>query len=291
MANTHFVLIHGLAAKPKRDVLAQRYRKYLGESIGQAIAPERAHLAYWADLMGYELLTPQEDEYSDNGQHFRPYSLWEQFTGGARGVARGAVVELVESRFSETLADPAQHRRGLDSLVAGLPGLLADNPARRLYERFLPDLHRYFFSGQREPVRERLREQLNAAPGDAPVCLIAHSMGSIIALDVIIAGSRRIETLITIGSPLGLEVVKEQIGVNEAVKQGLSSKIDHWFNLYDRLDVVALDSDLADDFVPMPVHDVRVRNEFVNKEDERNYHKSYGYLRSPEMGEIVRELI
>lgn len=116
-------------------------------------------------------------------------------------------------------------------------------------------------------------------------------MGSIIAADVIVADNPDINTFITIGSPLGLRVVQEQIGITNDAKQQLSRKPMQWFNLYDRRDVVALDSDLADDFEPTSILDIRIRNEFVNKNGDRNHHKSYGYLRCPEMGELVASLM
>ena len=86
-------------------------------------------------------------------------------------------------------------------------------------------------------------------------------------------------------------MIKEQLGVDATVCDDLHNRITTWFNLYDRLDTIALDSDLGDDFEPMPVVDVRIRNEFVTKEGERNHHKSYGYLRSPELGEIIRDIL
>lgn len=292
MANTHFVIIHGLASKPAKDVLRRRYAKYLDEGVGTEIPPDRIHLAYWADRMGY--VPPDgadRDEYVEGGENFRPYSFWEQTKFVAWGVVRSQITQLVEEKLSGCLADPKLHAAGVDSIFSHLPTQLVSAPARRVYERFLPDMHLYFFGDQKEPVRSRLREQLAVVPDSSDVCLIAHSMGSIIAADLILAGTRKIQTFITIGSPLGLRVVKEQIGVSDQAKSSLSSKIGQWFNLYDRLDIVALDNDLVDDYAPMSILDVRVRNEFVNKEGERNHHKSYGYLRSPEMGEIVRELL
>ena len=71
----------------------------------------------------------------------------------------------------------------------------------------------------------------------------------------------------------------------------MKERIGEWFNLYDRMDVVAVDSDLADDYDPIEVEDIRIRNQFINKDRERNHHKSYGYLRCPEMGEIIEDLI
>ena len=97
--------------------------------------------------------------------------------------------------------------------------------------------------------------------------------------------------LITIGSPLGVTVVQEQINLNSVTRRAIPRRVNRWFNFYDRLDVVALDTDLADDFPGVPLLDVRVRNEFVAKDGDRNHHKSYGYLRAKPLGEVVRDFL
>ena len=112
-------------------------------------------------------------------------------------------------------------------------------------------------------------------------------MGSIIALDLIGSGTRMIDLFVTIGSPLGIGVVQSQIELDDQAKGALPDKIGHWFNFFDRLDVVALDSDLEDDFPQIGPLDVRIKNEFINKDGERNHHKSYGYLRTKELGAVV----
>ncbi len=293
MSDTQFVIIHGLASKPRKDVLLPRYHRYLQQGAGTDIDPSRVRLAYWADLMGYEPDGPDRDEFdwdSDGATNFQPYSLWEQIKFNIRGFVRSRLVNRVEQRLHDSVEDPARHEEGARSIGEELPSFLAHGPAKRVYERFIPDMHRYFFGGQRERVRQRLRDEL-AVTGDSPVCLIAHSMGSIIATDLIIADGLKLDTFITIGAPVGIEVVKDQMEVNDGVKERLQTQIGNWFNLYDRLDVIALDSDLADDYAPTPVLDVRIRNEFVTKDGDRNHHKSYGYLCAPEMGEIIRELV
>lgn len=292
MTQTHIVMIHGLASKPESAVLFERYKRYVRESVGRDIPDDQFRLAYWADLMGYVPADgPERDEYVEGGNNFRPYTWKENIKLAVRGEVRNQAVQRLESRFAASLVATEGENGQRSSALAALPHWLAGGPARRIYKRFLPDMRRYFFDGKRDATRGRLAEQLDAVPDDANVCLIAHSMGSIIALDLILAGTRRIDTLITIGSPLGMEVVKEQLELTEEARASISATVGDWFNLYDRLDVVALDTDLADDFAPMPVLDVRIRNEFLNKDGDRNYHKSYGYLRSPELGEIVGELL
>ena len=283
MSDSHFVLIHGLSSKPPKATLESRYEKYLSESVGNPISPERIHLAYWADLMGYEPDGPAQDEYTDGGVNFKPYSLREALGFGIRGFLRHQGVDLVEDKLRGALGANGDNQ----NMAAVLPAAIAGGPAGKIYERFVPDLNRYFFEGFRERVRDRLNEQLAAVPAGATVTLIAHSMGSIIAADLLLNSSRSVQTFVTIGSPLGIRVIKEQLGVTTERLEQMGGRIGEWFNLYDRMDVIALDSDLADDYAPIDVEDVRIRNEFVNKHGERNHHKPYGYLRCPEMGEII----
>ncbi len=57
-------------------------------------------------------------------------------------------------------------------------------------------------AGARDAVLNRLAEQLRAAGDD--VIVVAHSLGSVIALDALHARDVRVGLLVTIGSPLGL---------------------------------------------------------------------------------------
>ena len=63
-----------------------------------------------------------------------------------------------------------------------------------------------------------------------------------------------------------------------------------WLNLSDLQDKVCLDYAIQNDYGAnsrgVKVEDRIVVNDYMNNE-ERNPHKSYGYLRTPEMAEIV----
>ena len=135
------------------------------------------------------------------------------------------------------------------------------------------------------------------------ILLIAHSMGSIVAYDVLTRYARdvNIDTLVTIGSPLGLPIIRSKI-IAETVTNAASEKslktpeniLRNWFNLSDLKDKISLDYRLGDDFEEnsrqvQPVDKIVVNNyEF---RDQKNPHKSYGYLRTPEMAEIVRQFL
>lgn len=135
------------------------------------------------------------------------------------------------------------------------------------------------------------------------IMLIAHSMGSIIAYDVLtkFVPTVPIDTFVTIGSPLGLPIIKSRIVAEQ--EKGFPQKkvlktpeniISNWYNLSDLKDKIAMDYSLSDDFEENSRHigviDKLVTNNYEYMEN-RNSHKSYGYLRTPEMAEIIEEFL
>jgi hypothetical protein len=293
----HIVHIHGLGPKPAQSILAERELRYISEGVSFTIPPAHFHLAYWADLMGYSPETAAEDEYKEGGNNFREYSSKEQVTFLIQGKTRVVIKDTLEDLLLHYLHSSESERpKAAQKVLNHLLSFLSNKSAELVYSHFLKDLHRYFFDGKRDVVLDRLRDQIAAIPSEEPVCLIAHSMGSIIAFDLLLQGTRNIEQVITIGSPLGLSVVQKQLGaiggptVNQR-RVDMSTRISAWVNFYDPLDIVALDSDLNDDFPEQGIVNVKVRNEFVTKDGERNHHKSYGYLRTTEVGQVIRAFL
>jgi hypothetical protein len=154
----------------------------------------------------------------------------------------------------------------------------------------------------RNLIRDRLVKVIRKYKNHE-IMIIAHSMGSIVAFDVlnILLPDVKINTLLTIGSPLGLPIVVSKI-VEEEKKEtsddflvntppGVTS---NWFNFADLTDYVALDYKLADDFSEnqngvLPV-DILVNNNY-EKDGKKNPHKSYGYLRTPELAKVISDFI
>lgn len=294
----HIVFVHGLGRKPPADVYVPRVKRHLEESVGRPVPPESFHVAYWADMIepGRRPLSPAEDEYigsSDGSENFREYSFLEELAFRARGVAKGVVTSRLEDEISRLLHpeddDPENIINRIREIVSSF---ITTDVAGQVYERFVRDVDLYFRKGRRPHVKGVVQETLEALPDNSSVCLIGHSMGSFVSLDLILEGTRHIDRLITIGSPLGISVIQKEIGLTDANRAALTRKITDWVNFYDRLDCVAIDSDLEDDFPEIQPMDRPVRNEFVVRHgDERNHHKSYGYLRAAELGEIVADFL
>lgn len=111
--------------------------------------------------------------------------------------------------------------------------------------------------GERFKVRQELRTRLlkdlasAAAQADKTV-IVAHSMGTMVAYDVL----RRcpecppVDTLITIGSPLGVQEVQDELHADGVKGVDFpAAKLGRWVNVYDPLDpVCAADPKLANDY-------------------------------------------
>jgi hypothetical protein len=135
------------------------------------------------------------------------------------------------------------------------------------------------------------------------IMLIAHSMGAIIAYDVLTAYAPEvaIDTFVTIGAPLGLPVIKSRFVEAQREKNPLALALktpenirSKWFNLSDLRDKIAVNYMLEDDF-GQNAGQVRPTDKLVTNDYEyrgdKNPHKSYGYLRTPEMADIIAEFL
>ncbi|MDQ1040802.1 hypothetical protein QFZ75_007218 [Streptomyces sp. V3I8] len=80
-------------------------------------------------------------------------------------------------------AGPTALAAAVATELLSLPGPLRRFLLRHLLERLIPDANRYFFTGAKEAIRERLRTALDSVGG--PVVVIGHSLGTVVAYDVL----------------------------------------------------------------------------------------------------------
>jgi pimeloyl-ACP methyl ester carboxylesterase len=117
-------------------------------------------------------------------------------------------------------------------------------------EYLRPDGRRFKVRGE---LRQRLLEALRRATEQAEkTVLVTHSMGTMVAYDVLrnCADCPPVDTLFTLGSPLGVkEVQDELVPTDRHTVDFPSSRLRRWVNVYDRLDVVCgADPKLANDY-------------------------------------------
>ena len=313
--------IHGLANKPPKTKLKKYWRLSIQEGLDNVRCQEKFsfEMVFWADLMYKNLLHEDATYCSDSLFNKQPYHPARR--GRLKAYPDGWT-DSIRSAGTEIVADSLDKAKGMLGLDA-----LSD----RVMERSLRDLDAYY-----DPLRKIRKVPNESKPlgiaravlqgtlkkvlrlhGNDEIMLIAHSMGSIIAYDVLRDlgpmgqnGPPRftVPHLVTIGSPLGLFLVKNKIMEERAYSKGRrkSSRVrtptivtKSWHNYADRKDPVAIDTHLANDFAAndggVEVRDDLIVNsyeyEHAPREWKTNHHKSYGYLRAPELSRHIGQFL
>ena len=314
MANV-IVGIHGLANKPERDVLEDWWKKSIREGLAKNCGKQNAQfdfkMVYWADLL--HSCTQHQDSALDFDDHYnnepyreadpgalRPYESgwWE----GVRTWGLGIVGQGMDRLRRAVRTD------AVDDWVLGKIKAVRDLDLYYDKDRKLRDSEGQMREA-REVLMDVLKKRLLSLKGQR-IMLIAHSMGSIIAYDVLRDIGREEENrdfelahFVTIGSPLGLSTVKKNVYKERKDYSAVPLRTptvvrERWVNYADRHDPVALDQRLRNDYGPnerdvqVQVEDDIIHNDYIpSPEGERKPHKSYGYLRTPEISEHIREFL
>lgn len=302
------VAIHGLANKPPKEDLAEFWRKSIAEGLtkncGLANPKFDMRMVYWADLLYKQPLHDDDDFNFDKLYNTEPYTpgpaklkaYREGFldTVRAKGsVFAGASLDFLKSNFGmDSLADWA-----LAKILKDLDFYYDDK--RLIGDRSKPKKKKAL---ARTLLQKDLHDTLVPAKG-SEIMLIAHSMGTIISYDVLRDLGREdpgfeVSHFVTIGSPLGLPHVKAKIAEERAYDGAKAKRVrtpsivtGTWKNYSDRRDPVALDTHLGDDYQAnsrgVAVQDDLILNSYTSPAGGNNYHKSYGYLRTPELSKHI----
>ncbi|CAO4186183.1 alpha/beta hydrolase [Methylorubrum extorquens] len=280
MRRRHVIVgIHGLANKPPADEKTRWWKAAIAEGLarneGRADPEFAFEFVYWADLR-YD--APMSED--DNREPYRPYDGSGPLPGG----------EKAPSTTAKDVLAPVY--AGIDAVEEATGVTVVDDLI--LEHRFDDLWHYHAEQGFARQVRARLAERLRAFR-DHRILLVAHSMGSVIAYDVLRQLERedpslRVEHLVTAGSPLDLAKVKLKFEAEHGPLR-VPNNVSAWTNLADGDDVVAIMGALEVDYGPsdtgVSVDDRRVVNAYHRPNGEPNPHKSYGYLRTPEFSRIA----
>ena len=263
-------------------------------------------MVYWADLL-YRFQQHNEKAYNfDQLYNNEPY----------KKASDGSVKEYKENLLDEIRAKVlGLFGSGLDVLKQRFD---LDFLGDWVLEKVMKDLAFYYDENREiqnrslemetanKVLKDELKKELKFHQGKE-IMLIAHSMGSIIAYDVLRDMGQepdndiQIRHFITIGSPLGLPYVKHKIdhqrGYDKMKNKVRTPSIvtGDWINYADKKDPVALDYYLEDDYGKntsgVKVKDDMILNDYAGLSGKRNHHKSYGYLRTPEISTKIADFL
>ena len=294
--------IHGLGNKPPKELLEKWWLQAICEgltNINQSFFVPQFEMVYWADILNDKPLNPLISDKEN------PYYISEKYLPNSLDVeikpksTRKKFLGFLEQQMDKLFLN--------DDLSPNFE-FISDI----IFKKYFKELDVYYSNSPinnnlplntaKKIIRNRLVEVLKKH-ADKEIFLIGHSMGSIIAYDVcnFETPETKINTFVTIGSPLGMQVIMSKIAEELRSSNKNVGKIktpksikNAWYNFSDIDDNVALNYNLHDDFheneVGVKVKDVLVTNNYYIN-DERNPHKSYGYLRAKEFSLILSEFL
>ncbi len=302
------VFVHGRHFKPRRGELLSLCRQALRHGLErdrpdavEAFRRLDLRLAYYGDLSN-DLLRGLGERYDEELDVADRYNA----LAGLKALPRAKDFKM--SRYDRLPGKTALKEFAAD-VSAGLIGMVGLTD--KVIARLSPDMAEYWNprSDYAEAVRERVRSALSGALGDSSrVLLVSHGTGSIIAWDVLwrlsheqspggagaAAGRGKIDTWITLGCPLGDEMVKKRLlGAGEPVARRYVTNVLAWHNVSAEDDYLCHDKDLANDFRAMmeqrlvsSIRDSRIYNLAI-RYGRSNPHSSVGYLIHPRVTQIL----
>lgn len=288
------VYVHGIGNKPPASALKLLWDMALcGRDLG-----DKSRMAYWVNREYY----PTPEAASLQGDTGAPSPGFREVDLPLRTEAAGGfsldpgLLSVEDPSHIDVLRSIAakMQQAGETAATSGLEAkvLLLPEAARRLVTRlltglFLRDVKDYLFNEARHQAMIDAVEERLASGG--PFVVVGHSLGSVIAYEALCRKTYDVPLFVTIGSPLGLTEVRDGLrrllGRDDlAPPQGVA----HWLNVADRLDVVALDGDISDDFHPNVVIE-NINAPGINPDSPRQPHSGTGYLSIAKVRQSVQE--
>lgn len=298
----HVTFIHGIANKPPKDKLLWLWEQSLIDG-GLDLSSEgvTTSLVYWADVM-YAAPNALEDGFESVNEGLGTEEADEDqaWIDGLSDQEKAFVARMqdkfgVDAKSPEgddfTPEAPAEDVDDLRFEAIPLPWFIK----RRVMKCVLRDVHHYMFNATHAPrpgetyqvqdyIRKLFVDQLvedSAANDGGPHVVVAHSMGTVISYDCLknVPDCPGISAYMTLGCPLGISEVYDNFHPaydKDTAFPDPGKLAGNWVNVYDRLDPVAFDSKIANDYQKngrKVIIDQKVRNSGAWRHSSSKYFK------------------
>lgn len=300
------ILVHGRDFKPKKQTLEENWQEALRYGIARDFGDDKATkfdaldkmMVYYGNLSN-KFLRSKGREYNENKDILDRRKSIDQLK------------TYVQQDFNEDIYNALPGKSFLKEALAdtfstplswfGLSDALVEAVAPDMGEYWNPD------SAWGSDIRWTLTEPLSEAlKNEDDIMLISHSLGTMIAYDVLWKFShygeyqylrdRQVKNWITMGSPLSDETVKNNLkGASATGKRKYPTNVRFWTNVAAEDDYISHDSELANDFEKMltlgcveSIEDIKVYNLAI-RGGKTNPHHGGGYLIHPELSELVAD--
>ena len=311
----HVTFIHGIANKPPKEKLLENWEFELAAGgLDLGASGVTTSMVYWADVMYAE---PESEganfESVDEGLGLSEIDEDLAWIDGLPDEEKAFVESFRKSLRLEkaspqgddyTPPEPVVNEDELEQLqfeAIPLPWFIK----RRVMKALLKDVHHYLFNAKFSPrpgeeyqVQDHIRKLFvdqvkeDMANRDGPHVVVSHSMGTVISYDCLknVPDCPAVDAYMTVGSPLGLSEVHDNFKPDYKRNNAFpSEKVrGDWINVYDRLDPVAFDAHLANDYQKGGVKvvvDQKVRN------TGKWRHSSYKYYGQQALCDHLKKLL
>jgi hypothetical protein len=286
----HVTFIHGIANKPPKQKLLENWEAYLAQGgLDLPGSGVTTSMVYWADVMYAKPVEEDADfESVDEGlgtsETDEELAWIDDLPADERAFVESFRATLGFDKDSPQgdSYEPTALEVDEDELASlrfeaiPLPWFIK----RRVMKALLKDVHHYLFNAKFSPrpgeeyqvqdhIRKLFVDQLkeDTANNAGPHVVVSHSMGTVISYDCLknVPDCPLVSAYMTVGSPLGLSEVHDNFRPKYLKRDAFpSAKVaGNWVNVYDRLDPVAFDARIANDYQKggaEVVVDERVRN-------------------------------
>lgn len=300
------IFVHGRHFKPNKALLTSHWIEALRFGIARDFSTKAAtfdsvhvEMAYYGDISN-AFLTANGDEYdevSDIKERKKTLKALEQYKKS----------QFTKKNYEALPGQGSWEEALADTFAGTLSFLRLSDP---LIAHVAPDVREYwnddtdFATNVRFPMIAPLKAAMDR---DDDICIVSHSLGTMIAYDTLWKFCRtgeyrpdycdkKVSLWITLGSPLSDETVKRNLkGANASGERRFPNNVTAWLNVAAEDDYICHDQKLADDFAEMQelgvvdsIIDERIYNLSV-RSNESNPHHEAGYLIHPKVSAAFTE--
>jgi hypothetical protein len=278
---SRLVGVHGIAQQQLgRHQLQAPWARALADgmerSAGRPISVPALDVAFYGDLFLSAPVGGGAKGFDSDGG-----AAWDDVTDAEINDLIAAAGEVLsEDDLSAAARDAPRKGFGrvplsLQAMVAGLDRRFGAH-ASVLFVGELRQVRRYLLDPElKTEVEARVAETV----GEECRILIGHSLGSVVAFEFLRQHpERRLDQLITLGSPLGLRAIRHLMPDPEFGSEGVPGSVDAWVNLRDLRDPVACAGSLAGWWPG-------IREGIVD--NQKSAHSAERYLSKKETGDAV----
>ena len=308
------IAVHGRGNKPEEEQYKEAWKSAINEGLRNKYGHDRElsddvtfEMSYYSDIAFTEASNDLKYESAKDGKIRSYESEKVNFISKARAFLMDVPFDSWSKKLPEEFSGISS---GLESLTGDALYFFFNHFLFKQY--FLPqtenslfpmkDLSDYYSKpDKRKQVMETLEKDLLAHQDDE-IFLISHSMGSIVAYDVLCNIGRKkdvpplkVKHFVTMGSPLGFLFVKSKVlDVHYEELKVPSCVSQDWKNFSDLRDLVCVDPNLANDYSMnddgVSVTDVLIAND-RGGDPYLDPHHIFGYLRAPEFIEHLHSFL